>query len=93
MIQTAVATHQDLTPGLALCQTTFEFKVLRGDVTELLVDHDPDLTVNDVAVLQPRKLAKPFRQCQRTKAHQRSLARTGSRRPAPRLGRGNPSLQ
>jgi hypothetical protein len=51
VIQASAATRQDLTPGLALCQTTFEFKVLRGDVTDLLLEHDPELTVADVAVL------------------------------------------
>ncbi len=51
VIQASAATRLDLTPGLALCQTTFEFKVLRGDVADLLLEHDPELTVTDVAVL------------------------------------------
>ena len=49
-IQSATSTRQEVSPGLVLSQSTFEFKVLRGDVSELIIEHDPDLTVSDVEV-------------------------------------------
>jgi hypothetical protein len=45
-----LSTRQDLSPGLASCQFNFDFKVLRGDLTDLVIEFDPSLTVADVAV-------------------------------------------
>jgi hypothetical protein len=50
-LQAGASTRQDLSPGLLLNQSAFEFKALRGDLTELLVEHDPDLTITDVSII------------------------------------------
>lgn len=48
-IQSAIAARHDLSTGQALSQFAFDFKVLRRDLTEMLVEHDPELTITDVS--------------------------------------------
>jgi hypothetical protein len=43
-----LATRQDLAPDSAACQYAFDFKVPRGDVTDLTVEHDAELVPADV---------------------------------------------
>ncbi len=51
ILESVTTTRQDLSPGLLLQHSTFDFKAVRGDVTELLVEHDPELSVTDVATI------------------------------------------
>jgi len=51
VILSAAATRQDLSTGLLQHLSTFEFQVPRGDVTDLIVEYDPDLAITDVSVL------------------------------------------
>jgi hypothetical protein len=50
-VEAAISTRQDLSPGLLQSQATFEFKSLGGDLTELQVEHDPELSIVDVSIL------------------------------------------
>lgn len=48
-VQSAIAARHDLSTGQVLSQFAFDFKALRRDLVEMLVEHDPDLTVTDVS--------------------------------------------
>ncbi|MCE9531704.1 MAG: hypothetical protein K8T89_11365 [Planctomycetes bacterium] len=50
-ILTTTNTRQDVFPGFVQQQSTFEFRVARGDVSELFLEYDPELAISEITVL------------------------------------------
>ena len=50
VMQTSLSTQHELAPGMATSQFIFDFIVLRGNSTELLIEHAADLTPTEIAI-------------------------------------------